>query len=77
MYRHRFDPIAFVFGAAFVLIAVLVGLPEDPWNFLVNDLALGWLWPLLLIAVGAAILIPSLRERSENGPEDEQGEPLA
>lgn len=77
MYRHRFDPIAFVFGAAFVLIAVLVGLPEDPWSFIVNDLAIGWLWPLLLIAVGAAILLPSLRERRQAPSDDEPDGPLA
>ena len=52
MYRHRFDPIAFVFGVAFVAIALLVGLPDEPWSFIVNDLALGWLWPVLLVAVG-------------------------
>lgn len=71
MYRHRIDPIALVFGAAFIAIALLVGLPEEPWTFIVNDLAIGWLWPVLLIALGAAILIPSLRTRSETSGDTE------
>lgn len=75
MYRHRIDPIALVFGAAFVAIALLVGLPEEPWTFIVNDLAIGWLWPVLLMAVGAAILIPSLRSRSDAASEDIPEEP--
>jgi uncharacterized membrane protein len=75
MYRHRIDPIALVFGAAFLAIALLVGLPEEPWTFIINDLAIGWLWPVLLIVVGAAVLIPSLRTRSEADSEDIPEEP--
>lgn len=77
MKRHRFDPISFVFGAMFLALAAAVALPDDPWAYLFDGLALGWVWPVVIIAVGVALLTGSMRREpaSVPGPEDEPAEP--
>lgn len=61
MDKHRFDPISFVFGLAFVAIALLFVIPADPWEIYFGGLSLGWLWPLVIIGAGVALLAPLLR----------------
>jgi hypothetical protein len=63
MKRHRFDPISFVFGALFVALAAAVALPGDPWEYLYDGFTLGWVWPVLIIAIGVALLADGLRGR--------------
>lgn len=66
MYKHRFDPISFVFGLGFVALALLFTLPADPWDIYFGGvLPLGWVWPLLIIGAGAALLAPILRQPAE------------
>ena len=59
MPRRPFDTAAFVFGALFVLIAVL-GLLDPA---LVRRLDLGVVFPLALVAIGVLVLGGSLRPR--------------
>ena len=61
MYKHRFDPISFVFGLGFVALALLFTLPADPWDVYFGGVTLGWLWPLVIIGAGVALLAPVLR----------------
>ena len=62
MYKHRFDPISFVFGLGFVALALLFTLPADPWDIYFGGvLPLGWVWPLVIIGAGAALLAPIVR----------------
>ncbi len=78
MERHRFDPVSFVFGAVFVALAAAVALPGDPWEFVFDGFTLGWVWPVLLIAVGAALLVPGLRrERRQEETAVPEGERAA
>lgn len=69
MYKHRFDPISFVFGLAFIALALMFTLPTDPWDLLFGGINLGWLWPLVIIAAGAALLAPVMRNDQET-PDD-------
>jgi hypothetical protein len=73
MRTHRFDPISFVFGLGFVGLALLFALPAEPWEIYFGGLSLGWVWPVVAIAAGLALLAPVLRsgradpDRSEDG----------
>ena len=73
MYKHRFDPISFVFGLAFVALAILFVVPGDPWDIYFGGVVLGWLWPVLIIGAGVALLAPLVRTPAPNaeGPNDE------
>jgi hypothetical protein len=52
MQRHDFDPIAFLFGVVFLGLGVL---------FMTDQLAVlnhaTWLWPVLLVLLGLAVLV--------------------
>jgi hypothetical protein len=56
MHRHPFDPVAFIFGAMFVLVAMLGLLDPD----VVRSLDLRVLLPGALIAIGGTLLLGSL-----------------
>ena len=62
MYKHRFDPISFVFGLGFVALALLFTLPADPWDIYFGGVTLGWVWPLVIIGAGVALLAPMIRQ---------------
>lgn len=60
MHRHRFDPISFFFGVIFVAPAA--------WVLLVDDLDLldaRWVWPLVLILGGLALLASMFGSRRQ------------
>jgi hypothetical protein len=61
MYKHRFDPISFVFGLGFVALALLFTLPADPWDIYFGGVTFGWVWPLVIIGAGVALLGPMIR----------------
>lgn len=64
MRTHRFDPISFIFGLAFLGLAVLFALPAEPWDIYFGGVSLGWVWPLLVTGAGVALLAPVLRSSS-------------
>ena len=79
MYQHRFDIISFVFGLIFAgiggafLIAEVTGF----------EIGRGWVWPVVAIAVGVAILASAIGTRprtldrspaSGGAPERSEGE---
>jgi hypothetical protein len=72
MQQHRFDPISFVFGLLFVSLAALFALPIEPWDVFFGGIELGWLWPLVIIAAGVALLAPSFRQWRKDGDEPEE-----
>jgi hypothetical protein len=57
MTRHRFDPLSFIFGALFVIVAA-VGLIDRE---LLTVADLRWIAPGLLVAAGALLLVLSGR----------------
>ncbi|MEX2280820.1 MAG: hypothetical protein WEA76_12140 [Acidimicrobiia bacterium] len=73
MHTHRFDPISFIFGLAFLALALIFTLPSDPWDLLFAGVNLGWLWPVVITAAGVALLVPIVRapRESDTGPDQE------
>lgn len=56
MKRHKFDTVSFVFGAFFLVVAVLALFSEAR---LLDVLRTGW--PVLLVALGLGILFSARR----------------
>ena len=74
MYKHRFDPISFVFGLLFLSLTALFVVPTDPWDVFFGGVDLGWLWPLVVTGAGVALLVPVLRGNG-TGPEPSEPDP--
>jgi hypothetical protein len=56
MRRHELDPVSLTFGFAFTGLGLLFLLDQAD-----QALRLRWVWPLLLLALGAAILLDLAR----------------
>jgi hypothetical protein len=69
MQKHRFDPISFVFGVAFVALAALFVIPADPWDIYFEGAVFGWVWPVVITGAGIALLAPLIRN-SASEPAD-------
>ncbi|HLF44709.1 MAG TPA: hypothetical protein VJA46_14455 [Acidimicrobiia bacterium] len=70
MKTHSFDTVSFVSG----LVSILVGLlfliaetPEQIVDVLVNSGA--WVWPVALLIVGLAVIIPVLMPKKDEALE--------
>jgi hypothetical protein len=71
MRRHELDPISLTFGFAFAALGLLFLLGQAD-----QALRLHWVWPLLLLALGAGILLDiALGRRRTPDPEVEPGAP--
>lgn len=59
MKTHRFDPISFVTGLVITLLGLAFLIPQTPVDVVdvLTDLG-GWFWPVLLLAIGVAVLLP-------------------
>jgi hypothetical protein len=69
MRRHELDPISLTFGFAFAALGLLFLLGQAD-----QALRLHWVWPLLLLALGAGILLDiALGRRRTPDPEVEPG----
>lgn len=66
MQRHRFDPLAFIFGLLFVAVAGVALIGADV--LVLRDLT--WIAPSLLVIAGAALLLSSARSGSDDTPDD-------
>ena len=66
MQRHKFDPISFFFGSVFVAVAVWILFVDD-----LSSLSARWVWPVLLILGGLAILASMFTQRRPAAPSDE------
>ena len=66
MRRHELDPVSLTFGFAFTGLGILflIGQADEA-------LRLHWVWPLLLLVLGAGILLDIARTRPDP---DAQGE---
>lgn len=74
MKTHKFDPLSFVAGLLITVIGLAFLLLPD-FNALVDVLsdAGSWFWPVLLIAIGVAVLAP-VAVRSTRGESLEEGD---
>ena len=66
MRRHELDPISLTFGFAFAALGLLFLLGQAD-----QALRLRWVWPLLLLALGAGILLDIAFGRSRTTPDRE------
>ena len=64
--RHELDPISLTFGLLFTGLGLLFLIGQAD-----QALRLKWVWPLLLFAVGAAILLDVTRGRDRTDQETE------
>lgn len=61
MKKHSFDGISFFSGLAIAIIGLLFLLPDTPSEIIDAIGRLGsWFWPLVLLVLGAAVVIPVL-----------------
>ena len=64
MERHAFDGVSFFFGLVFVTAASWVLLTEGRLDFVETR----WIWPVLLVVGGIALLVPVLRRSGSGQP---------
>ncbi|HSF86530.1 MAG TPA: hypothetical protein VLG28_12860 [Acidimicrobiia bacterium] len=69
MQSHRFDPISFFFGLLFAAIATYVLVVDD-----LDVFDARWVWPVVLIMGGVAVLASLFSGRSRSTPT--AGDPL-
>ena len=70
MHRHDLDPVSLTFGFAFTGLGLLFLLGRID-----QALRLGWVWPLLLFALGAGILLDLARGRARTDPAPTTADP--
>jgi hypothetical protein len=63
MRRHELDPVSLTFGFVFAGLGLLFLLGQAD-----QALRLRWVWPLLLFALGAGILLDITRAGRRNDP---------
>ena len=68
MKTHKFDPISFFSGVVITAIGLLFLIPETPSDLFdaVGDLG-NWFWPVLLLTIGAAVLVPVFMPKKDQG----------
>lgn len=74
MKRHSFDAISFFSGVVIALIGLIFLIPNTPSEIIdaITDLG-SWFWPVVLLVIGGAIVIPVLiprREGDQSPPSD-------
>lgn len=58
---HRFDGVSFFSGLIITAIGLVFLIANDPGDIIDAFGRLGnWFWPLLLLIVGVAVLVPAL-----------------
>ena len=71
MKRHDFDVLSFAFGVIYALIGFLFLIPATTFDLVpVLTVSLRWVWPLVILGIGAAIVIPALRRPADDTDSD-------
>jgi formate-dependent nitrite reductase membrane component NrfD len=70
MKTHRFDAVSFIAGLAFAFLGLLFLVPETPQQLIDVLLNSGaWFWPIALLVVGLAVIIPVLLPKRDEAIE--------
>ncbi len=70
MKPHRFDTVSFIAGLVFTALGLLFLIPQTPEQLIDVLLDSGaWFWPILLVVIGLAVIVPALLPRAEEEPE--------
>lgn len=78
MKLHRFDPLSFIAGLIATAIGLAFLIPEEPTDIVafLDDFG-AWFWPLLLVVIGIAIIIPAVTGgKDDETPSDAEAEPV-
>ena len=81
MKTHSFDLVSFLSGLAITSIGIIFLIPDTPADIIGAISRLGaWFWPILLLAIGLAVIVPVLLGSSKSavegpGSDEEQQEP--
>lgn len=67
MKPHKFDPLSFIAGLIATVIGLAFLIPADPTDIvaLLDDFG-AWFWPVLLVVVGIAIIVPAASGRKDD-----------
>ncbi len=65
MKRHPLDIVSLVFGLFFATVGLTFLVSEDPWDLLFDSVSLGWVFPFVVLAAGAAMLVSALRPNAK------------
>ena len=70
MKTHKFDGVSFFTGLLITVIGLLYLIPNTPSDIIDAITGLGaWFWPILLLALGVAVLIPAIWSRDNDEKE--------
>ena len=72
MERHKFDILSFAFGALYTLIGLVFLIPATAFDLgpvLANSLR--WVWPIAIVGIGAAIVVPLALTARDRGSVEE------
>ncbi len=72
MKTHRFDAISFVTGLVFLGIGLIYLIPRDVTQIIDVFVNAGsWVWPVLFLTIGVAVLVPALRKSGSSYSEND------
>lgn len=64
---HKFDGVSFFSGLFITAIGLVFLIANEPGDIIDAIGRLGnWFWPLLLLIVGVAVLVPALMPKEQN-----------
>ena len=67
MKTHRFDAVSFFSGLVITAIGLVFLLANEPGDIIDAIGGLGnWFWPLALLIIGVAVLVPALIPKKES-----------
>ena len=67
MKSHKFDAISFISGLVAALVGLVFLVPQTPVDLIDAVTSLGaWFWPVLLLAIGIAVLVPVMARGHED-----------
>jgi hypothetical protein len=77
MKSHRFDPVSFISGLVITLLGLAFLIPQTPVDIVEAIASLGsWFWPVVLLVVGIAVLVPVFLPKPAEDLEDVEDEAL-
>jgi hypothetical protein len=72
MKSHKFDAISFISGLVAALVGLVFLVPQTPLDLIDAVTSLGaWFWPVLLLVIGVAILVPVFMSRGDAEERDD------
>lgn len=73
MKTHKFDTLSFISGLVFTAFGLMFLIPSTTDDLIDAVAGIGsWAWPLILLAIGLAILVPLLFESRDDTAEEDQ-----